>query len=91
MKKPVNSIVPTLVKSVKEALLQETSTPSGNPIPCEIYIPYNHVQIEDDEPDTATLSATYIVHCPSEKKHTVYLKCKYDQKGRYVPGSMQYV
>jgi hypothetical protein len=81
----------TLARSIKDVLYPDTVTPSGKPIPCEIYIPYNHIHEADDEPNTATMSVTYVVKCPEEKKHTVNIKCKYDQKGKYVTGSMSYI
>ena len=89
--KEYDPIKSALVRSLRETLQQDTQTPSGPHIPCDIYIPYSQVKIDEPDPGFATVTATYVVQCPTEKKHTVHIKCKYDTKGKYVAGSMSYV
>ena len=81
-----------LSRSLKTTLTQEAIAPAGEkPVNFELHIPYHQIKLDNQEPNTATAVVTYIVHCPSEKKHTVYIKFKYDKSGKFLRETMGYV
>jgi len=81
-----------LAQSLKEALGRDIITPAGEKhIYCDMHIPYHQLLSNDDEDDQATAVVTYIVKCPTEKKHTVRIRFNYDKTGRFLSDTMQYV
>jgi len=83
-----------LARSLKEAMSQESATPEGEKhTHCEVHIPYHQIKPVDDseEDNTAQATITYVVNCPTEKKHTVRIKFKYDKSGKFLKNSMSYV
>lgn len=90
--KAFEAIKSRLARSLKEALLRETVLPpEEKPMECELHIPYHQLQPHEEELDTATARVTYIVECPTEKKHTVTIKFKYDKNGRFLRETMEYI
>jgi hypothetical protein len=80
-----------LARSLKETLTREASTPQDEKnTTCEVHIPYHQIKPDEDEPDTAQATVTYVVLCPEEKKHTVRIKFRYDKNGKFVKDSMTY-
>jgi hypothetical protein len=81
-----------LARSLKNTLTQEAVPPAGEkPVNFELHVPYHQIKLDPDEADTASAIVTYIVRCPSEKKHTVYIKFKYDKSGKFLRETMEYV
>lgn len=81
-----------LVRSLKTTLANEAIPPTGEkPVDFELHVPYHQVKLDPDEANTATAVVTYVVRCPSEKKHTVYVKFKYDKAGKFMRETMEYV
>jgi hypothetical protein len=75
-----------LARSLKETLYNECDPP-----PDELHVPYNLLTPDEDEPDTARASVTYIVNCAGVKKHSVDIQFKYDKTGRFLRETMRYV
>lgn len=81
-----------LARSLKTTLAYEAIPPVGEkPVDFELHVPYHQVKLDPDESNTATAVVTYVVRCPSEKKHTVYIKFKYDKTGKFMRETMEYV
>jgi hypothetical protein len=81
-----------IARSLKEALFKESITPEGEkPVRMELHVPYNQIRPDEETEDTATATVTYVVWCPSEKKHTVNIKFNYDKHGKFIRNSMVYV
>ena len=80
------------IKSRLARSLKETLRDDCDPPPDEIHIPYHKILADEDgEENTATATVTYIVFCPKEKRHTVYIKFKYDRAGKFLKDTMTYV
>lgn len=81
-----------LARSIKDVLTREsTLPPEERAMPFELHVPYQQLQADDDDPGYARARVTYVVNCPTEKKHTVYIKFKYDKAGRFLRNTMTYV
>jgi hypothetical protein len=81
-----------IVRSLKEHLYNDALPPSGErPVDFDIHVPFHQVHLDEDADNRATASVTYMVNCPSEKKHSVHVNFAYDKTGRYVKGSLVYV
>jgi len=85
------AVKPTLLKAVKEVLLKEATPPGERPVDYDICVPAHAMHMDDDEENTAKAVVTYTVHCPTEKKHTVMVKFKYNKLGKIVNDSLSYV
>lgn len=89
---PFETVHSKISRSLKETLFRESDTPEGEkPVRMELHIPYNQIKPDPDEENTATATVTYVVWCPTEKKHSVNIKFKYDKYGKFVRSSMTYV
>jgi len=81
-----------LVRSLKTTLAYEAIPPTGEkPVDFELHVPYHQIKLDPDEPNTASAVVTYVVRCPTEKKHTVFIKFKYDKAGKFLRETMKYV
>lgn len=81
-----------LARSLKATLSYEAIPPTGEkPVDFEVHIPYHQVKLEPEESNTASAVVTYVVRCPTEKKHTVFIKFKYDKAGKFLRETMEYV
>lgn len=81
-----------IARSMKEVLTNEVRTPEGErTVACDIHIPYHHLLPDDDEAGAAQATVTYVTHTPTEKRHTVYVKFKYDKSGKFQRNTMTYV
>lgn len=89
--KAFNEIKSKLAKSIKDTLTRDAAAPEGErPVDCEVHVPY-HQLTPEDEPMTARALVTYVVHGPTEKKHTVRIEFNYDKAGKFLKNSMTYV
>lgn len=81
-----------IARSLKNTLTSDAVAPAGEKhVNFEVHVPYHQVKLDEDEPSTATATVTYVVQCPKEKRHTVYIKFKYDKSGKFLKNTMQYV
>lgn len=81
-----------IVQSVKETLGAEVRTPEGEKsTPCDVHVPYEHLQPDDDEPSAATAVVVYVTYHPVEKRHIVKVKFNYDKSGKFQRNTMSYV
>jgi hypothetical protein len=91
-----------LARSLKETLTREAAAPQGErPVDYEVHIPYHQIKQDpsvhipdaqtSETPKTASAVVTYIVRCPTEKKHTVKISFEYDKSGRFIRNTMRYV
>ena len=81
-----------IARSLKATLSFEAIPPTGEkPVDFEVHIPYHQLKFDNDEKDTARAVVTYIVRCPTEKKHTVFIKFKHDKSGKFLRDTMEYV
>jgi hypothetical protein len=81
-----------IARSLKEILTTEVRTPEGEKVtPCDVHVPYNHIEADDEEADTATALIIYATYCPVEKRHSVRIKFKYDKYGKFQRDTMIYV
>jgi len=88
----IEEVKSKLSRSLKATLSHEALPPAGEkPVDCEVHIPYHQIKFVQDEPNTATAVVTYIVRCPTEKKHTVFIKFNYDKSGKFLRETMEYV
>ena len=86
------TLKPKFARSLKEYLYNEALAPVGErPVDFDLHVPYHHIQFDDESENRAFASATYVVRCPSEKKHTVHMSVAFDKLGRVVKDSVQYV
>jgi hypothetical protein len=80
-----------IANSMRKILAEESAPPEGEkPISYSVHIPHSKI-LPTGEPNTATASVTYVTVCPTEKKHTVNVKFKYDKAGKFIRSSMTYV
>lgn len=81
-----------IARSLKETLFKEAVSPEGEkPVRMELHVPYNQIRPDDENENSATATVTYVVWCPSEKKHSVNIKFNYDKYGKFIRNSMVYV
>lgn len=86
------TLKPKLARSLKEYLYNESLAPAGErPVDFEIHVPFNKLLLDEETPNHATAVVTYVVRCPSEKKHTVNVNIAFDKQGRVVKDSLTYV
>jgi hypothetical protein len=91
-KETFEDIKSKIARSVKTTLSNEAIPPSGEkPVDFELHVPFSQVKLDDEEDETARASVTYVVRCPTEKKHTVHIKFKYDKSGKFLRNTMVYV
>lgn len=80
-----------IAKSLCKILYEESAAlDKEKQITCNVYAPHDKI-LFTGEPSTATATVTYITVCPTEKKHTVNIKFKYDKAGKFIRSSMTYV
>lgn len=81
-----------IARSLKTTLSYEAIPPTGEkPVDFELHVPYHQIKLDDEEPLTAKAVVTYVVRCPTEKKHTVFIKFNYDKSGKFLRNTMEYV
>jgi len=86
------TLKPKFARSLKEYLYNEALAPLGErPVDFDLHLPYHHIKYDDDAENRALATVTYVVRCPTEKKHTVNISVAYDKLGRVVKDSIQYV
>lgn len=86
------TIKPKFARSLKEYLYNEAQAPNGEtPVDFDLHIPFHQIKQDEDESNRALAVVTYVVRCPTEKKHTVNVSVAYDKQGRVVKDSLNYV
>lgn len=86
------TLKPKLARSLKEYLYNESLAPAGErPVDFDIHVPFHQIKLDDETPNHASAVVTYVVRCPSEKKHTVNVNIAFDKQGRVVKDSLTYV
>jgi len=80
-----------IANSLRKILADESVAPSGEkPVNYDVHVPHSKI-LPTGEPHTATAAVTYITTCPTEKRHTVNVRFKYDKAGKFIRSSMTYV
>ena len=86
------TLKPKFARSLKEHLHKEALAPSGErPVDFDLHLPYHHIRYDRESENRAFATVTYVVRCPTEKKHTVNISVAYDKLGRVVKDSLEYV
>ena len=86
------TLKPKFARSLKEYLYNEALAPLGErPVDFDLHLPYHHIKYDDDAENRALATVTYVVRCPTEKKHTVFIKFNYDKSGKFLRNTMEYV
>lgn len=86
------TLKPKLARSLKEHLYNEALAPSGErPVDFDIHVPFNKIELDEEAGNRVSALVTYVVRCPSEKKHTVNISAAFDKQGRVVKDSISYV
>jgi hypothetical protein len=81
-----------IAKSLKETLHRDAAAPAGERhVDYDVHVPYHQLIADDSEDMAARAVVTYVVDCPSEKKHTVRIKFNYDKSGKFLKNTMTYV
>jgi hypothetical protein len=70
----------------------ENRTPEGEKsIPCDVHVPVQQIEADEDEPGSAYATVVYLTHTPKEQRHMVRIKFKHDKKGKFHRDTMTYV
>lgn len=85
------TLKPKLSRALKEHFLSESEVPGEQPVELEVHVPHNQLVLSDEEEFAGYATVTSVVRCPSEKKHTVYIKFNFDKTGKLVKDSITYV
>ena len=81
-----------IARSVRDVLQLEARTPEGEkPTVCEVFVSYNQLIPIEEEENTAHAVVGYAVSWVKEKRHSVNIKFKYDNTGRFIRDTMVYV
>lgn len=82
---------PKIARSLRETLSTEVRTPDGErTTPCDVYVPENMIEADDEEL-SAYATVIYVTYCPKERKHAVKIKFNYDEKGKFIRDTLDYV
>ena len=81
-----------IASSIRETLSSEVRTPEGEKVtPCDVYVPEALIEEDDSEENCAQAAITYVSYAPEAKRHTVYIRFKYSDDGKFLRESMTYV
>lgn len=81
-----------IARSLKDVLSQEVRTPEGEKhTPCDVFVSYNQLINSEDEDNTAFAVVGYAVNWVKEKRHSVRVKFRYDDTGKFIRSTMEYV
>ena len=84
--KDFGAIKSRVVKSLYETLYRDC-----NPPPDDLIIPSDTVRADKDKDGWATALVIYVMYMPNKKTHAVNIRFQYDNFGRFILSSMEYV
>jgi hypothetical protein len=84
--KDFGAIKSRVVKSLYETLHRDC-----NPPPDDLIIFSDSVKADKDKDGWATAQVIYVMYMPSKKTHSVNIRFQYDNFGRFILSSMEYV
>jgi hypothetical protein len=81
-----------IAKSLKDTLIKESTLPKEErQVDFEVIVPFQQLDLDNEDDDYAKALVIYSVMYPREKKHVVHVKFQYSPAGKFLRETMLYV